>query len=744
MRQLKYSPNTALCILHTCVVLLATSLCSSAFASRAYNLTNDNNQQKYSFDRISTFGIYKNNSSIGRLSSANALTVSKDGQSLIYIDQHQNTVGFIDISNISNPNPTGTLAVAGTPRHVFYAKDYILVIVNNRSAAGKLNVIDINKRSIVRTYNFIEEVAAAALNPNRDRLLITFRQSNDIKIVQLDQNLDKWRSESRSIPDLELNPIRNVDIDDENNVIISMPNSGKFVIFNLKNGKKFIQLSTGSTQLNNIDTITNRHIEPNQSYNNVRIKPFDVTWLSPTRFASANLQNRGFAIYDTRGYLRYSSHNSLETLAIAHGHFPEAQASIDGAAPSRITTARFKEQQLLFVASEQGSFVSIYKLAKNRKPKFLQFIPSPLKTSDIALIPQRNLLVISGREDNPALGVRASIMIYKYTSKNNRYAQIVSRSKENPIAWSSLSGLTATKQPNRLIAVQDNKYHSSQLITIDTSNYIPEIVHSTHILGSSTDYDLEGIVLTPDNTAWVASEGNAMLTKRNIIAQINPNTGRVLQEVYLPKHIETCINREENNRAQLNTGFQGITYRNTAKGYQLLAVQKLGWTFTSTPTESSYIDCTKYSDRPNFTKIWLYSPTDKLWSYYEYELEATPDIATSVGLLEITRSSQTGELMVVESDNRSGDFTALKNLVHIPSQALSDNIIHRNEKYNSDLLPFMRAQNGWVSDKPEGLAVTAEGKVYLVTDNQGMSGWSGETQFLNLGSVKKIVSQTNR
>jgi hypothetical protein len=43
-----------------------------------------------------------------------------------------------------------------------------------------------------------------------------------------------------------------------------------------------------------------------------------------------------------------------------------------------------------------------------------------------------------------------------------------------------------------------------------------------------------------------------------------------------------------------------------------------------------------------------------------------------------------------------------------------------------------------VQDKPEGLAVSAEGKVYLVTDNDGVDDSTGETQFLLLGSAKSV------
>jgi len=52
-----------------------------------------------------------------------------------------------------------------------------------------------------------------------------------------------------------------------------------------------------------------------------------------------------------------------------------------------------------------------------------------------------------------------------------------------------------------------------------------------------------------------------------------------------------------------------------------------------------------------------------------------------------------------------------------------------------DVLPAMQAGKGWVHDKLEGLARTADGTVYVVTDNDGVDDSTGETQFLNLGKV---------
>jgi len=43
-----------------------------------------------------------------------------------------------------------------------------------------------------------------------------------------------------------------------------------------------------------------------------------------------------------------------------------------------------------------------------------------------------------------------------------------------------------------------------------------------------------------------------------------------------------------------------------------------------------------------------------------------------------------------------------------------------------------------VRDKPEGLTITADGTVYMVTDNDGVDDASGETLLIRLGTVDEV------
>jgi hypothetical protein len=117
-------------------------------------------------------------------------------------------------------------------------------------------------------------------------------------------------------------------------------------------------------------------------------------------------------------------------------------------------------------------------------------------------------------------------------------------------------------------------------------------------------------------------------------------------------------------------------------------------------------------------------------------LEPVPLEASWVGLSEIARVK--GGFVVIERDNRTGDFGQIKRLVYFSDRALKDNVVTRAEKKVYDLLPDLNATNGWITDKPEGVAVTPSGDVYVVTDNDGVEDWSGETWFLRLGNIATL------
>lgn len=223
--------------------------------------------------------------------------------------------------------------------------------------------------------------------------------------------------------------------------------------------------------------------------------------------------------------------------------------------------------------------------------------------------------------------------------------------------------------------------------------------------------------------------------RRNLLVQVDA-AGTVLWEVELPAEVEACRAASE-NRGTLGAGFEGVAVAPARGGHSLIVAQQRGWDFTTAECEALDDDAAGENPaEPGWTRLWRYDPAGGAWSHVAYELEPLPENAGWVGLSEI--SAVPGGYLLIERDDLSGDFAALKALVRVSVGALADGRVTRDEKQRYDLVPELRATHGWISDKPEGVAVGGDGRVFLVTDNDGVDDWSGETWFLRLGDQRRL------
>ena len=299
-------------------------------------------------------------------------------------------------------------------------------------------------------------------------------------------------------------------------------------------------------------------------------------------------------------------------------------------------------------------------------------------------------------------------------------------------------------RPNSLFAVWDGAYAESNILRIDVSDKPAVVTDSLTInpgaIGTG-NYDPEGIAIAPDGTLWVASEGNAGDTIPNRLLKLDSN-GHVVAEIGLPAEIIACRAATTGTvpRRTLGSGFEGVTVLpGPGTGYRLAVAQQRGWNYTSAACETLDDDGGGFNalGEPKWTRIWIYDPAANTWSYIFWELAPLPPNAAWVGLSEIT-ALPGGNLMLVERDNLTGDFAALKTLVQVAGGTPAGGLISHSSKSVYDLLPHLLATNGWITDKVEGVAVTQTGRTYVSTDNDGLDEWSGESWFFGLGRFWEI------
>jgi hypothetical protein len=537
-----------------------------------------------------------------------------------------------------------------------------------------------------------------------------------------------------------------VDINDRNEAVVTLQENNHIAIVDLERRKVVDHFPAGAVTVKGVDATEDGVISLTETITNVPREPDAVAWI-PGSYGRAGIAtanegdlaggSRGFSIFRRDGTVAFDSGNAIDRLAVQHGHYPEDRSENKGSEPESIVYGRFKDGDYLFVGAERGNFIAVYQLDRSGRPTFSQLLPGPLGPEGLLVIPSRNLVIASGEVDAPPRGVRSTVMIYELKRGEPDYPQIVSTSvKGAPIPWSALSGMTSIPgRDDSLLAVWDSYYSETRVLRLDVSEVPATIEGSFPITGGRPSYDAEGIAIAPDRTLWIASEGNATDSLPNVLVQVD-HEGKVLREVGLPSAILAC-RKASTKRGTLGSGFEGVAVaRTSGGGYRLLVAQQRGWDYTTPECEALDDDegGLNASGEPTRTRIWIYDPKQGSWAHIAWELTAKPADAAWVGLSEITATPD-GDYLLIERDNLTGDFGRIKTIVKVDRRSASDGLIGQDEKAIFNLRPRLTATNGWITDKPEGLAVTDDGRLFAVTDNDGVEDWSGESWFLRLGRI---------
>lgn len=714
------------------------------------------------FERIASFPVFTNDADPAVEAVAEIVAATPDGRTLVYADSAGDRVGFVDITDPARPRPGGVLGLDGEPTSVAVRGREALVTVD--STTPHLAVVDVATRTVAARIPLAGQPDSIDVSPDGRHAAIAIENERDEDLVVggVEGGLPQPPAGLLQIVDLTgpptAWPVRDVpltglaayapddpepeyvDIDRANRAVVSLQENNHVVVVDLRRGRVVSHFPAGAVDLEQVDVVEDDRISLTGTLTGVPREPDGVVWLDGAHVATANEGDlfggsRGFTVFRTDGRVVYDSGNAFEHLAVRHGHYPEHRSENRGTEPEGIASARYRGAEYLFVASERGNFVAVYRLHGHR-PRFVQLLPTGTGPEGLLAIPQRNLLVATSEVDDPPSGVRAVISVYRFGADAD-YPTIVSDDDRDgtPIPWGALSGLGARPDRARsLYAVSDSYYASDpRLFTLDVTADPARIVRSVPLLGGSGGYDLEGVAVAPDGSIWAASEGDAADARPNRLLRLDPS-GTVAAEIGLPPAVLAC-RAATAARGSLGAGFEGVTIVRRGAAYVVAVAQQRGWNYTTPECEAIDDDpADTGASEPGWTRIWVYDPAAGEWSHVPYELEPRPPLASWVGLSEVTVAPD-GDVVVIERDNRTGRFAALK---HLAKFSLDDRVA-RADKTTFDLLPALESTRAWFTDKPEGFAITG-GRAYVVTDNDGVEDASGETQLLRLGDWRALFA----
>ncbi|MET0576726.1 MAG: esterase-like activity of phytase family protein, partial [Mesorhizobium sp.] len=483
--------------------------------------------------------------------------------------------------------------------------------------------------------------------------------------------------------------------------------------------------SAGAVTLENVDTRKDGAFKFTGKQENALREPDAVKWLDNDRLVVTNEGDykggsRGFTIFRKNGEVAYESGPSFEYQVTNAGHYPEARNK-KGIEPEGVETGAFGEDKLLFVASERGSVVGVYK-DTGGEPQFLQLLPSGIGPEGMVAIPSRNLLVTANETDLVEDGLaRSHVMVFERAEGPATYPMITAELANEgvPLGWGALSALAAGDAAGKLFAASDSVYANAPAVLAVDATQTPAMITGKTIVtrdgNPAQKLDIEGLVADGEGGFWLANEGDPAKLVPHAILHVD-DKGEISQEIGFPMDLLAH---------QTRFGLEGVTTVGEGDNQMLVMAVQREWA----------------DDAKGQVKLVAYSPKAKEWSAVRYPLEA-PSEGGWIGLSEIT--AHNGKLYVIERDNLVGDLAKVKRLYSVPLDGfkpakLGGELPVVEKTLVRDLIPDLKsATNGYVVDKVEGFTIDKDGNAFVVTDNDGVDDSSGETLFLKLGNIEAV------
>lgn len=721
------------------------------------------------FEHVGTFNVTANlraGEPITTLTSAEIVDVSRDGNTLVYTDSFSERLGFIDIRNPARPAPGGAIDAGGQPTSVAFAGNWILLAVSTRAdpdgegplnefdaPSGELVVVDARSRAVAGRIALAGQPDSIAISPDQRFAAIVIENERDegendgripqlpagsLQVIELRGAPAGWAAQTIALTGLAAIAPEDpepefVDINDENQAVVSLQENNHLVIVDLQTRAVVKHFSAGSATIDGIDATEDGLgpqeaglIQLNESITRRR-EPDAVAWIDRDTFATANEGDyadaggveggsRSFTLFHVSGAVEWESGASFEHEIVRAGHYPEARSENKGNEPEGLEVASIAGRKYLLVGSERANAVGVYDVS-NGTPQFKQILPTGIGPEGLKAIPGRDLFAVSAEVDGLDEGfeARALVTLYEWKRSADTYPMLRSADENGtPIPWAGISGLSGDPEERGIFwAVSDALFAQGFIYRIDASHPAALITARIPVGAADGSLDLEGIAARVEGGFWLASEG-LVEGRANAIVRVD-DAGAILETVQLPAELVAKAT---------GSGFEGVAVTGTAaRGDETVWVA----------IQREWAD-----DAPGFVKIGRYAVSAKAWTFASYPLDAvTSPNGGWVGLSEIS-ALPGGALAIIERDNQIGLNARIKRVYEIAGAASAfvpygQPLPVLAKKLLRDVQADLAAHSISVPDKLEGLGITPEGRVFLATDNDGADENYGETLFFEVG-----------
>lgn len=729
------------------------------------------------FHRTATYPVFQNvpagvdpaEETVAEISS-----VTEDGNTVVYTDAAGKRAGFLDISDPTDPVGDGSidLATAGhaddQPTSVSVLGGYLLVVVDSsggdfENPSGRLDVYRVTDRSPgatpVTSIDLGGQPDSIAISEDQAYAVVAMENQRDeeatpegrdegdlpqlpagfVQVVELGGEPASWTAEPLALTNPDGSPLQSFvdagvetpedpepeygDINSGNDYALTLQENNAVVVVDLETRAIENVFSAGNAAYDGVDVTENGLFDPTASIDEER-EPDAIAWVGDNLVATANEGDwlggsRNWTVFDTTtGEVVWDAGNSFEQLATRHGLHNNDRAGNKGAEPEGLAFAEVGGTPYAFVGSERSNFVAVYDMSDPTAPAFRQALATTNGPEGLLPVAARDLLVVSSEEDDAEDGIRASVALFELGAGTPAFPSVLSADDATgaPIGWGALSALsTDPRDPDRLYAASDSAYATGRIYSMDVSDHparIDRVVEVTDADGSPADVDVEGVHAHSSGGFWVVSEGATGPANQLLRTD---SSGRIVQTVSLPDGVASGLDK---------WGLEGVSAHGTG------------------PREQVYVALQRALAGEDFVRIGRYDVGADRWTWFGYTLGTTSTKGDWIGLSEVTVIDR-NTLAVIERDKLNGTAATLKKVYTVNVPAGHSESVRRLDKTQAvDVLPAMRALNGWTQEKIEGLGVTMNGRVFVVTDNDGLDDATGETQLIELGRVNTLFGDS--
>ena len=691
--------------------------------------------QEMNFNRIASFPVALNTPEADE-TSAEIIAATGDGMTLIYSDSPAGVIGFIDITDPANPVAAGSFALPnGEPTAVSALGQTVFVAENTSESytapSGVLHAIDVGSRNVIASCDLGGQPDSTAVAPDGSFITVAIENERDEDLgegrvpqmpagylviqplgangamdcaAQIRVDLTGLTDIAPEDPEPEF-----VDVNAQGDIVVTLQENNHIVVVSSA-GEVLSHFSAGSVTLNSVDTEEEGALLFTDSLADIPREPDAVQWIDANHVVIANEGDmdggsRGFTVFHRDGTEVFEAGASFEHAIVQIGHYPEERSANKGVEPEGMEVANFGGVPMMFLLAERASVIGVYDMSNPAAPALAQLLPSGISPEGAMAVPARNLLVTAnefdGREDGAA---PAHVMIYEYQNAPAAYPHLTSAGMDELTGWGAISGQVMAED-GTIYAISDSFYAMQPTIFhIDVSQTPARIVDTIRVKREGQPaqlMDMEGIALDGNGGFWIASEGRSDRLVPHAIYHVRAN-GEIRQSIALPNELLAVETR---------FGFEGIT----RVGDMLYMAVQRPWR----------------DDPDNHAKVLGYNLEAKEWSVIHYPL--TVPATGWVGLSEIVAHGD--HLYFLERDNQLAGAAVTKLITRVPLSAM-DGMVALGETPAAlaketvvDLIPYLTSTGGYVLDKVEGLAIAADGTMWVSTDNDGVDDHSGETMF---------------